>query len=163
MITIQSRHPSERVDTEPFVAPGFEAVAAAFNGNFERYGEVGAGSWRLNLASVAPWTLTHRAMANPKIADTYADPQLEMPSGGGAGSVRSIARAYGALATGGSELGRSRRTVDALVAPPVPPSEGTHDLVMQADISWSLGFMRPSHAFPFGTGLRSLGMPGLGG
>ncbi len=123
----------------------------------------GSGSWRLNLAALLPWTLTHRAMANPKIADTYADPRLEMPSGGGGGSVRSIARAYGALATGGSELGLSQRTVDALAAPAIPPRRGTRDLVMQADISWSLGFMRPSRDFRFGTGPRSLGMPGLGG
>jgi CubicO group peptidase (beta-lactamase class C family) len=122
-----------------------------------------SGSWRLNLAAVLPWTLTHRAMANPRIADTYADPQLEMPSGGGGGSVRSIARAYGVLATGGVELGLTKETVNALVAPPVPPSLGTRDLVMRADISWSLGFMRPSRDFRFGTGPRSVGMPGLGG
>lgn len=34
---------------------------------------------------------------------------------------------------------------------------------MQADVSWSLEFMRPSRAFTFGTGPRSMGMPGLGG
>jgi CubicO group peptidase (beta-lactamase class C family) len=34
---------------------------------------------------------------------------------------------------------------------------------MQADVIWSLGFMRPSPDFPFGTSPRSFGMPGLGG
>lgn len=123
----------------------------------------GSGSWRLNLAAALPWTLTHRAMFNPKIADTYSDPHLEMPSGGGAGVVRSIARAHSALATGGGDLGLPQETVAALTASPVLPTRGTHDLVIQADIAWSLGFMRPSAAFHFGTGSRSLGMPGLGG
>jgi hypothetical protein len=51
----------------------------------------------------------------------------------------------------------------SLAATPTPPTHGSYDLVMQADIAWSLGFMRPSADFPFGTGPRSLGMPGLGG
>jgi CubicO group peptidase (beta-lactamase class C family) len=123
----------------------------------------GSGNWRLNLAATLPWTLTHRAMFNPRISDSYGDPHLEMPSGGGAGLVQSIARAYSALATGGGDLGLSKETMDALTAPPAPPTRSTRDLVMKADMAWSLGFMRPSADFHFGTGSRSLGMPGLGG
>lgn len=121
---------------------------------------LGSGSWRLNFAVAAPWTLTHRAMFNPKINETYSDPQLEMPSGGGDGTARSIARPYGALATGGLELGLTSQTLQALAAAPDPPTGGTRDLVMQADIEFSLGFMRPSKDFRFGTGAHSLGMPG---
>ncbi len=122
----------------------------------------GSRPWRLNLAAILPWTLTHHAMWNPKMR-VYADLSLEMPSGNGIGLVRSIARAYSALVMGDEELGLSKQTVEALAAPPLPPTLGSYDLVMQADMAWSLGFMRPSADFPFGTGLRSLGMPGLGG
>lgn len=122
----------------------------------------GSGRWWLTLAVILPWTLTHRAMWNPKL-QVYADLSLEMPSGNGIGRVRSIARAYSALVMGGEELGLAKQTMEALAGTPTPPTHGSYDLVMQADIAWSLGFMRPSADFPFGTGPRSLGMPGLGG
>jgi CubicO group peptidase (beta-lactamase class C family) len=42
---------------------------------------------------------------------------LEVPSGGGVGTARAIAHAYSVFATGGSELGLRRETLDLLAAP----------------------------------------------
>jgi CubicO group peptidase (beta-lactamase class C family) len=88
---------------------------------------------------------------------------LEVPSGGAVGTARAIARAYSAFATGGRELGLRQDTLDLLAAPAVPPSRGFYDECMKADgIHFSLGFMKPSAALPFG-GATSFGSPGAGG
>jgi len=88
---------------------------------------------------------------------------LEVPSGGGVGTARAIARAYSAFATGGYELGLRKETFDLLKAPAVPPSRGFYDECMKADgVQFSLGFMKPSTAFPFGSP-SSFGAPGAGG
>ena len=47
---------------------------------------------------------------------------LEVPSGGGVGTARAIAHAYSVFATGGSELGLRRETLDLLAAPATPPA-----------------------------------------
>jgi hypothetical protein len=45
---------------------------------------------------------------------------LEVPSGGGVGSARAVARAYSAFAAGGQELQLRRETLNALSAPATP-------------------------------------------
>ena len=87
---------------------------------------------------------------------------LEVPAGGGVGTARAVARAYGVFATGGRELGLRQATLDLLAAPAVPPTLGFHDECMRLDVQFSLGFMKPSRAIPFGSP-SSYGSPGSGG
>ena len=87
---------------------------------------------------------------------------LEVPSGGGVGNARGIAHAYSAFANGGRELGLRPETLRALAAPAIPPTHGFHDECLHGDVQFSLGFMKPSPAWPFGSE-RSFGSPGAGG
>jgi CubicO group peptidase (beta-lactamase class C family) len=87
---------------------------------------------------------------------------LEVPSGGAVGTARAIARAYSVFATGGRELGLRHETLDLLAAPAVPPTRGFYDECLRGDAQFSLGFMKPSPALPFGSA-SSFGAPGAGG
>ena len=88
---------------------------------------------------------------------------LEVPSGGGVGTARAIAHVYSVFASGGSELGLRRETLDLLAAPAIPPARGFYDECMKADgMQFSLGFMKPSTVWPFGSA-NSFGSPGSGG
>ena len=88
---------------------------------------------------------------------------LEVPSGGGVGTARAIARAYSVFATGGHELQLRQETLDALSAPAIPATHGFYDECMMADgVKFSLGFMKSSPAWPFGNE-GSFGSPGVGG
>ena len=87
---------------------------------------------------------------------------LEVPSGNAVATARAIAHAYGAFAAGGQELGLRQETLDLLAAPAIPPTHGFHDECMKGDLRFSLGFMKPGPAWPFG-GPRSFGSPGSGG
>ena len=87
---------------------------------------------------------------------------FEVPAGGGVGTARAIARAYGAFATGGRQLGLRQPTLDLLAAPAVPPRRGFHDECLKSETRFSLGFMKPSPAWPFGSP-RAFGSPGAGG
>jgi CubicO group peptidase (beta-lactamase class C family) len=87
---------------------------------------------------------------------------LEVPSGGAVGTARGIAHAYGTFAVGGRELGLRQETLDLLAAPAIPPTRGFHDECLKGEVSFSLGFMKPSATWPFG-GPRSFGSPGAGG
>jgi CubicO group peptidase (beta-lactamase class C family) len=110
----------------------------------------------------------YRALEINPGTGVYFDPQrvyarnLEVPSGGAVGTARGIARAYGVFASGGRELGLRRETLDLLAASAVPPEHGFHDECLKADVQFSLGFMKPSAAWPFG-GASSYGAPGSGG
>jgi CubicO group peptidase (beta-lactamase class C family) len=85
---------------------------------------------------------------------------LEIPSGGGVGTARAIARAYSAFATG--ELGLRQGTLDLLAAPAIPPTCGFRDECLHAEVHFSLGFMKPGGVWSFG-GANSFGSPGAGG
>jgi CubicO group peptidase (beta-lactamase class C family) len=87
---------------------------------------------------------------------------LEVPAGGGVGTARAIAHAYGVFATGGRELGLRRETLDLLAAPAIPPARGFYDECLKGEVQFSLGFMKPSVNWRFG-GPRSFGSPGTGG
>jgi CubicO group peptidase (beta-lactamase class C family) len=87
---------------------------------------------------------------------------LEVPSGGGVGTARAIARAYGAFAAGGRELGLSPETLRLLSAPAIPPTHGFQDVCLKGEVQFSLGFMKPSLVWPFGSD-ASFGSPGFGG
>jgi CubicO group peptidase (beta-lactamase class C family) len=88
---------------------------------------------------------------------------VEMPAVNGTATARSIAKLYGAAATGESELGLSRGVRDALEGPAVPPSKGLRDKVLHTDTSYSLGFGKPTPTFIFGSSDRAFGWPGAGG
>jgi CubicO group peptidase (beta-lactamase class C family) len=87
---------------------------------------------------------------------------LEVPSGGGVSTARGMAHAYGVFATGGQALGLRQATLDLLAAPAVPPTHGFFDQCLKGKVQFSLGFMKPSRAWPFGSP-DSFGSPGSGG
>ena len=87
---------------------------------------------------------------------------LEIPSGGGVGTARAIARAYGVFAGTGEELTLRPETLHALAAPAIPPARGFFDECLKGEVRFSLGFMKPSPNWPFG-GESSFGSPGSGG
>ena len=123
---------------------------------------------RLTLDSMNPRSNIYRALiANPGAAivnderHVYAR-NFEVPSGGGVGTARGIAHGYGVFATGGRELGVRSETLELLAAPAIPPKRGFHDQCLHGDVQFSLGFMKSSPAWPFGSA-RSFGAPGSGG
>jgi CubicO group peptidase (beta-lactamase class C family) len=88
---------------------------------------------------------------------------LEVPSGGAVGTARAIAHAYSAFANGGRELGLLAETLELLAAPAIPPARGFYDECMKVHgVQFSLGFMKPSPALPFGSP-KAFGSPGAGG
>ncbi|HET9193942.1 MAG TPA: serine hydrolase domain-containing protein [Vicinamibacterales bacterium] len=87
---------------------------------------------------------------------------LEIPAGGAVGTARAIAHAYSVFATGGAELKLRRETLDLLAAPAVRPAYGFFDECMKGEVEFSLGFMKPNAAWPFGSP-EAFGAPGAGG
>jgi CubicO group peptidase (beta-lactamase class C family) len=129
---------------------------------------VGAMPARMMASFLRPGSHTARAFMNPRMRgpadlDRAEYRAVEIPAGGGIGQVRSIARTYSEMASGGAALGVSSSVFDELTAPPQPPSDGERDLVLWVPAAYSLGFVRPSGEFRFGVGPRSFGHPGAGG
>jgi CubicO group peptidase (beta-lactamase class C family) len=113
-------------------------------------------------------SLTRRTLGNPKLhsPSDFNRPEyrrVELPAGNGIGQIRAMAKVYGVFAAGGHELGIDEDTLKALTASPTPPSLGSRDEVLKADMSYSLGFNRPSKAFRFGSGEKCFGTIGAGG
>jgi len=125
-------------------------------------------SWRMVLAYLRPGSLTARAFGNPRVArpSDFAAPAfrgVEMPSVNGFGVVRDIARAYGAVAMGGRELGITPATLRELRTPAPAPERGPHDAVLRVPTVYAFGFLKPSPAFRFGTNDAAFGTMGAGG
>ncbi|HLZ22548.1 MAG TPA: serine hydrolase domain-containing protein [Ktedonobacterales bacterium] len=130
---------------------------------------------RLALAFLNPYSPLRRSDRNPPTSVSldhscvYAR-NLEVPAGGGVGTARALARAYGVFATGGRELGLRQETLHALMAPARPPARGFFDECLKLDWQLSLGFAKPSsgpgehggHGLDFGSP-SAFGMPGWGG
>ena len=122
----------------------------------------------LTLDSMNRRSNIYRALIVNPGSTVYRDEQriyarnLEVPSGGAVGTARAIARAYSAFAGGGRELGLRRETLDLLAAPATPPTRGFYDECLKGEVQFSLGFMKPSLAWPFGSP-SSFGSPGAGG
>lgn len=95
-------------------------------------------------------------------ANRHVVRELEVPSGGGVGTARGIAKAYGVFAAGGGKLALRRETIDALMAPATPSANGFFDDCLHGDARFSLGFMKPGGSFPFGHP-GAFGAPGAGG
>jgi CubicO group peptidase (beta-lactamase class C family) len=123
---------------------------------------------RLLVEGMNPRSNISRALAVNPGTSIYLDGlrvyarNLEVPAGGGVGTARAIAHAYGVFASGGRELGLREQTLNLLAAPAVPPSRGFYDECLKADVQFSLGFMKSSDTWRFG-GPRSYGSPGTGG
>lgn len=120
---------------------------------------------RLILDVANPRSRINRALWGdiPEDKEHIYPRNVEVPSGGGIGTARAIARAYGVFASGGKELGLRDETLKQLMAPAIPPTRGFYDEVMRMDgFELSLGFMKPSLKNPFGHP-SSFGAPGFGG
>jgi len=123
---------------------------------------------RLTLDAMNRRSNIYRALqVNPGTA-VYLDERrlytrnLEIPSGGAVGTARAIAQAYSAFTTSGGELGLRRETLDLLAAPAIPPTRGFYDECLKGEVQFSLGFMKPSALWSFGSA-SSFGSPGAGG
>ncbi len=120
---------------------------------------------RLALDSMNPHSKIVRALRGSELPHdeqrVYAR-NFEVPSGGGVGTARAIAHVYGVFASGGRELELRQETLDLLAAPAIPPTRGFYDECLKGDVQFSLGFMKPSAAWPFGSA-SSYGSPGSGG
>ena len=119
----------------------------------------------LVLAVMNPRSRINRALWGELLEDReHVYPRnVEVPSGGGIGTARAMAKAYGVFATGGKELGLREETLKQLMAPAVPPTHGFYDEVLKLEgMEMSLGFMKPSQKVPFAHP-SSFGMVGFGG
>ena len=123
---------------------------------------------RLTLAVWNPNSNFYRSLIKNPGAAISVDEQrvyardLEVPSGGGVGTARAIARAYSVFATGGKELGLRPETLRELTAPATPSTHGFYDECIKGEAQFSLGFMKTCPGFPFGNP-GSFGAPGAGG
>ena len=124
---------------------------------------------RFVAAMLNPRGLTARTLANPKgIGDLDAFNReevraVEIPAANGIGTARSVAKAYGCVATGGSDLGLTASTLDALAKPAIPPTQGLRDKVLRVETTFSLGYIKPFPKFRFGSSDNAFGTPGAGG
>jgi CubicO group peptidase (beta-lactamase class C family) len=120
---------------------------------------------RMAVAAFNPRSNIHRALIGsgyPHDAQRIYARNFEVPAGGGVGTARAIASAYGVFANGGRELQLRAETLDALSAPATPARQGFYDECLMGDVQFSLGFMKPSPTWPFGSE-GSFGSPGSGG
>jgi CubicO group peptidase (beta-lactamase class C family) len=120
---------------------------------------------RFTVEAMNPRSRIVRALRGSELAHDEAHVyarNLEVPSGGAVGTARAIARAYGVFASGGYELGLRPETLKLLAAPAVPPARGFYDECLKGSVRFSLGFMKSSPAWPFGSP-DSFGAPGSGG
>ncbi len=114
-------------------------------------------------------TITNKAFSNPKILgsvekyNTREMRRIELPASNGIGLVRDMARLYSIFAAGGQELGIKQETLEAIMKPAEDPELGRHDEVLQIETRFSLGFIKPSPEFKFGTSENAFGTPGAGG
>ena len=113
-------------------------------------------------------SFTFRAFGNPTLrgAADLDKPEyraVEFPAATGIGQARAVAAVYGDLASGGRRLGFDEGTLAELSAPAVQPSGGSKDLVLRVEAAFSLGFIKPSSAFPYGSSERAFGHTGAGG
>jgi CubicO group peptidase (beta-lactamase class C family) len=124
---------------------------------------------RFAAALFNPHGLTARTLANPKgLGNLGAFNReevrtVEIPAANGIGTARSVARAYGCVATGGSELGLTPGVLDALAKPAIPPTKGLRDKVLHVETTFSLGYLKPFPKFRFGSSDKAFGTPGAGG
>lgn len=117
---------------------------------------------------------TRQAILNPEFpngAAEFLDPNtyrtVEVPSANGIVQPRSVAQLYGMLAIGGSSLGLTTSTFDELKAPPITPTFGNWDEILNSETRYRLGYLKPWGGYPFGSvfgnNSNAFGTPGAGG
>ena len=120
----------------------------------------------LTLAAMNPRSRFRRCLWGSELPEENAEHvyarNLEVPAGGGVGTARAMARAYGVFATGGRELGLREETLRQLMAPAVPPAHGFRDACLKVEMRFSLGFLKPGPKHPFAHP-SAFGAPGTGG
>ena len=120
---------------------------------------------RMSLDLLSPHSKIRAALAGsefPHDQKRIYSRDLEIPSGGGVGTARAMARAYSVFATGGKELRLTEQTLQELNAPAIQPTQGFRDEVMKGEVQFSLGLMKSTPNFSFGSP-GSFGHPGAGG
>jgi CubicO group peptidase (beta-lactamase class C family) len=124
---------------------------------------------RFAISLLNPRSLSARTFAVPGLGSSAKDVNrkelqaVEMPAWNGIGTARSVAKLYGSVATGGSELGMTTPTLDALIKPAKPPTDGLRDKVFHIDTVFSLGFAKPFPTWVFGSSKKAFGTGGAGG
>jgi CubicO group peptidase (beta-lactamase class C family) len=125
---------------------------------------------RFVFAFSNPRSLSARAFTNPKVLgeiDNYNRPELqrvELPAANGTGQVGAIAKLYSEAAVGGTKLGLSQSTLDALTGSATAPRLGLRDEVLRVDTLYSLGYVKSFPRFRFGTAAGlAFGTMGVGG
>lgn len=124
--------------------------------------------WKMVLAGIWPRSVVARSVAFLRFDDpaTLCTPEyreVEIPSAGGFGQARAVAKVYDALMRCDRRIGISPDTLSELTSPPTAPKQGNRDAVMKIDTRYSMGFSRPSEDFSFGIDSRAFGCPGAGG
>ncbi len=125
--------------------------------------------WSFFKAFLNPRSLTWRSMADPKMLlkhdnfNTRALRSLEMPAGNGIGQVRGMAKAYSAFANGDSALKLGPETTLVLSQPAQAPAAGFYDEVLCVQVALSLGFLKSSSVYSFGSSHKAFGCRGAGG
>ncbi|KWX22033.1 beta-lactamase [Mycolicibacterium wolinskyi] len=124
---------------------------------------------RFSIAVLNPFSLEARSVSYAKGVTGPASFNreelrvVEIPAANGTGDARSVAKLYGNAAMGGSEMGLTPTTLDALQQSAPPPTNGPHDKVLHIDTSFSLGLCKPASAWIFGSSGNAFGTPGAGG
>ncbi|MFW9988994.1 MAG: serine hydrolase domain-containing protein [Candidatus Odinarchaeota archaeon] len=114
-------------------------------------------------------TITNRTFSNPKVLQTAKNyntrelRKIELPAANGIVQVREVAKLYSIFASGGKELNIKTETMNALMEPAAVPDLGSLDQVLQINLRYSLGFLKPSVDFHFGTDDKAFGTSGTGG
>ncbi|MDM4015500.1 serine hydrolase domain-containing protein [Roseiconus lacunae] len=139
---------------------GYHKIKALAHLNELPPGMIAAGIW--------PRSLTARSVKFMRLGDpaTLADPKfrrVEIPSAGGFGQARAVARIYDVLARGGQELGLDGKTFGELCRPATMPERGSRDVVLKLNVGYGFGFSKPSDGFQFGSDEAAFGCPGAGG
>src|SRR5690242_9698140 len=108
---------------------------------------VGFRPLRLLVEGLNPRSNISRALSVNPGTSIYLDQSrvyarnLEVPAGGGVGTARAMAHAYGVFATEGRELELRAETLDLLAAPAISPVRGFYDECLKGEVQFSLGFM----------------------
>ena len=124
---------------------------------------------RFAVSMLNPRTLSARTFKVPGVGSSVEDVNheamqaVEMPAWNGIGTARSVAKLYGSVATGGSDLGMTTPTLDALTKRAEPPTDGLRDKVLHIDTIYSLGFVKPFPKWVFGSSEKAFGTAGAGG
>ncbi len=140
--------------------PGFHRLQLLWHLNDLPLGLALTGIWPRSLVARSARMLR---LKNPADIGNHPWRNVEIPSANGIGDARGIAKIYGSLATGGSELGITAKTWEELIATATSPPLGTYDAVLKMDTRYSFGFSRPSRDMQFGLRATAFGCPGAGG